>query len=258
MGGLTTLWNLGMGAIEPVGWVGDTWDWAMGNKSSDDIPLEMKQRVDLISEAQKQPGNRAKEMHGWTLDEGLSTDRVAVYTDETAKEVHTVIRGTQMDQMNTSDFYQDAQVLVGYDPDGWQDVAKTLQYIDAALSLNYDLDVSAYSLGGSQLTSLYQNDPTALKNFSDILLVNPGGSAFNTTGVEQIMADDKTTLFSNRSDIISAPYVQHANDPSKVYYGPHSANPQAAHSEEQFGTNFDAENFNTPAISTMDVVESLG
>ena len=102
--------------------------------------------------------------------------------------------------------------------------------------------ILGYSLGGSQVADLFQKaspeEKKLLDKYDDIVLVNPGASPFATDvdDVENMLNDERTTLLTNRSDIISGLYQQYAHA-DRTYYGNHIFNPLTAHGDEQFGSN---------------------
>jgi hypothetical protein len=179
-------------------------------------------------------------MHGWKYDESHSTDRVGVWIDDKKKEVHTIVRGT--DVHNPDDLYQDGQVLMGGTPSATNDVKQALLKVTETYGEEYDLDTLGFSLGGTQLTDIFgQSNPaedSSLSEFDSIVLVSPGGSPLNTTQIKKIMGDDRTTLLSNRSDIISQMYTANSNSASTSYYGEHTIYPTFAHGWQQYGSEF--------------------
>ena len=100
------------------------------------------------------------------------------------------------------------------------------------------------------------DDNEKLDEFRDVVLVSPGGSPFNTTQIEEIMKQDRVTLLSNRSDIISQMYTANVSNNSQAYYGPHTIHPTYAHNYKQFGTDFDETQDwvdNDPLVSNEEV-----
>ena len=234
---LGNAYNYATSFVPELGWTQDAVDWTMGYKHKKDIPTETKQRVDLILEAKKSPKDRKDTVHGWQLDRDASSGRVAVYIDENSKEVHTIVRGTSV--TNVQDLLEDAKIIFNKSPDSVE-VENTL--IDVAKKYkDYDIDSLSYSLGGSQVTEAFsETDPYKkqwLDKYTNITLVNPGASPFNSEDkIQAILDQDRTTLLVNRSDVISGLYTQNAYA-DRTFYGSHTVNPLQAHDDEQFGTN---------------------
>jgi len=225
--------------VEPLSWVQSAWDWVKGYKHDKDVPAEIKLRVDAIAEAKKNI-NARENIHGWRYSEEDSSDRVAIYVDDKKQEVHAIVRGTNV--KNYSDLLQDAKVFVGMSP-STQEVQGVLENVSEKYASSYDLDVLGYSLGGSIITNIFTNDDpeskTLLDKYDDVVLLNPGGSPFNTEHVKEIMNQDRTTLLSNRSDVVSSMYTTNVQNNDQAYYGPASWGALQSHSWEQFSTGFD-------------------
>ena len=156
--------------------------------------------------------------------------------------MYTTVRGTDTNVGTRAlkDIIEDAKVLFQGSPSNSDDVKDTLLKVANAYP-GYDLNTLGFSLGGSYITEVFtgqdEADKRVLDRYDSIVLVNPGGSPFGDTDkIENILGQERTTLLTNRSDIISSIYSQYS-DKDRTYYGPHSYNPLEAHSPEQFGSS---------------------
>ena len=107
----------------------------------------------------------------------------------------------------------------------------------------YELHSISFSLGGNQVSTAFYDgnkDPEKkpiLDEYDSILLVAPGGQAFASDKIPSaILADSRTNLLVNRSDLLSQAYTQNSHDSSRVWYGDGTWKPNQAHSFEQFGS----------------------
>ena len=263
-GTVETAWNYATSYVEPLQWVQNAWDWAHGYQKTDKIPESTKKRVDAIGEAQKKASDRKNTLHGWLYDKDLSTDDIAFYRDEEGKQLHAVVRGTHGPDspggLDYADLWEDGKILLGLAPKTEEIQQALIDAVDK-YSDNYDLDCIGYSMGGAQITTIFTDmDPEVkdrLDQYTDIVLVNPGGSSANSVHVKEILNDDRTTLLSNRSDVISQVFTTNVTDNDRWYAGPHTYHPLFAHQWEQFGTDPPVWEGNEPGISSADAATMI-
>jgi hypothetical protein len=243
-----------------LGWIQKQWDNIWDYRGVDKVPEDIKKQVDGIEQARLPESERKAEIHGWTLDKDASSDRIAVYVDEKNKEVHAIIRGTH--PTSPTDILNDVKLIFTGKAD-LHGVRETLVNVSKQYAKDYDMSVLGYSLGGSMLVAVMTGDEQkeALDNFDEIVLVSPGGSPFaGEDRVKQIIADDRTTLLVNRSDIVSAIFTQQS-DPKKTYYGAHSWGVLESHKNEQWGTdpsNWRSEEDSKPWMDTEQAAVAVG
>lgn len=186
----------------------------------------------VMFESYNSPGNRPKDIDGYTLDEDLSTDREAIYANENAKTVIIGFRGTVITDIR--DIISDANIVLGSQDRNERFKASLDKYQEVEDKYpNYKIGLTGHSLAG--LISIL----TGQKMGADKIVVFNG--AFGTDPqMTQLLKDSrncvgwarKTTNYRILFDPVSILSLYGCN--KRTFKVPKQTNPLNYHTKDQF------------------------
>ena len=228
---LSTLYNLiGFGPefsslFETLGWT---------PPKNRETPLD-RYYAKIVQESYRPVADREASIGGgpnmWVRLPRFDNTKFSTWLDREEKRVHVALKGTS----TKADIWSDLSVLATNRSGHEKEIRDYLRDVTRAYGLNYTFDVSAHSLGATELVNVFQEDDHLLNKYETINIFNPGTTpTHNLDAAKEAVKDDRFHIFLNSGDILSNAYVSLINADSHVAWSDATHSPSYNHGINQW------------------------
>jgi len=159
-----------------------------------------KQYAELVDETYHSISKRADSIGSWIRLPRFDSDKISAYLDPDTKTVHVGIKGTS----TSADIISDLHILGSNTSGHEKEVREEIRNVVNGYGRNYKFDISAHSMGATELMNIILEDDFALNKFERVNLYNPGLTPTHALdNAKEALKDDRVHLFLNSGDILS-------------------------------------------------------
>ena len=179
----------------------------------------------------KRDGSIGGGTNQWVRLPRFDTEKISAWLDRGAKKVHVALKGTS----SAADIVSDLKILASNRSGHEKEIRDNLRDIVIKYGNNYTYDVSAHSLGATEIMNVFQEDDYLLNKYDLVNLFNPGVTpTHNLDAAKMAAADDRFKIFLNSGDILSNAFVSLVKEDSNVAWADASHSPSHNHGISQW------------------------